>query len=104
MQWIENNKVTLSVVSAISALAAVGVLVVFQSLEAATIERWHLGLAILPWMLFTIVFLPLVYLSWFTRRQSPGIRAVAKAFFWLVAVGTLAMFVLIYGMFVFGNK
>jgi hypothetical protein len=104
MHWIENNKVILNVATAISALAAVGVLVVFRSVEAVNLERWHLGLAILPWMLFTIFFLPLVYLSWFRRPQSPGIRIVAKAFFWLVAVGTLAIFVLIYGMFVFGNR
>lgn len=104
MQWIENNKVILNVVSAISALAAAGVLVVFRSDEAVNLEHWQLGLAILPWMLFTIFFLPLVYLSWFRRPQSSSIRLVAKAFFWLVAVGTLAIFVLIYGIFVFGNR
>jgi hypothetical protein len=104
MQWIENNKITLNVVSAIFAVTAVGAPVAFRSDEAADLERWQLGLVILPWMLFTISFLPLVYLSWFRRLQTSGVRVVAKAFFWMVAVGALAIFVMIYGIFVFGDQ
>lgn len=101
MQWIENNKATLNALSVISAVAAAVALVVFRSREAVNFEPWQLGLAVLPWVLFTIFFLPLVHRSWFKRPQPFAILAISKVFFWLVAAGVLAVFVLIYRILVF---
>jgi hypothetical protein len=101
MHWIENNKSILNLLSAISAFAIVVALVTFRANETVNLERWQLGVALLPWLLFVVFSLPLVYLSSFKRKQSTAIRVATKIFFWLVVVGILTILVLIYGIFVF---
>jgi len=102
MEWIRKNKLRLSVLSAIAAAAALGVLIVARGETSIALEPWPLGLAILPWAIFIVAFMPLVYLSWFGRARTKIFTIVGQLFFWLLASGMLVIFVMIYGKLVFG--
>lgn len=102
MEWIRKNKLRLSVLSAIAAAAALGVLISARAEKSIALEPWQLGVAILPWAIFTVAFLPLVYLSWFGRARAKIFTIFGQLFFWLLASGMLVIFGTIYGKLVFG--
>ena len=103
MEWIRKNKLKLSVLSAIAAATALGVMIAARAGKIVALEPWQLGLAILPWAIFTMAFMPLVYLSWFGRVRAKIFTNLGQVFFWLLAFCMLVIFGTIYCRFVFGT-
>jgi hypothetical protein len=101
MDWIERNKFALSILAALSFLAAALVLFVFRD-GPRRVTAWQVGLAVTPWLVFAAAIFPLIYLAWFRRTGSGAMRTVALVFFWLLVAAWVFIFAGIYGVFVFG--
>jgi hypothetical protein len=88
-------------VEGISIAVATLLLVWGRNGGSVQIERWQLGLLILPWVFMFLAGAPLAYLSWF-RHASPGATTMLRRWlYWLfiLTIGTILL--AIYGIFVF---
>lgn len=102
MDWIIKHKKLL--ISGMFFSAAIAVALMLYSREAGTIEyieKWQLGLLVLPWVVFISCFFPLMYLSWFGKNGLGLAINVFKAFYWLLVSGFVVVFFGIYWLFVF---
>jgi hypothetical protein len=102
MQWIQKNKTKIIIVCGLTAIMAAVELFLFRLRDGEqTIKPWQLGFIILPWLVFSFSFMPLVYLSWFQRSHLVPFTIILKVFFWILIVAISSIWVFIYGNFVF---
>lgn len=103
MEHIRRNKKSLGLLATLGALGTVAVLLLAKGqLGSGEAQPWQIGLFALPWVLFVVSFLPLLYLSWFGGCRHPLVAIPLQALFWLIALAFTASFSFIYGSFVFG--
>lgn len=80
--------------------ALVEVLVLRQNGGLVALEKWQLGLILLPWVLLTTAFLSLLYLSWRGPKVLPGRQLTMRIMFWVIAAPMLGILAAVYGIFV----
>jgi len=107
MIWIERH-LRLFLITSITSAAVAAIIVFYNAVlhpETSTIERYQLGLLVLPWVVFFGSSTPLVYYSWFRKPpSSPGaavLQLAMRLFFWLFVVIEAVVFGGIYIGFVF---
>lgn len=102
MDFIIKYKKTLTTIAFISAATAFAFILYLR--DKGTIENvanWQIGLFVLPWIIFTLSFLPLTYLSWFGTNKFGAATFLFKIFYWALVVGFIVIFAGIYRTFVF---
>jgi len=76
MQWLKNNKRRLMVIAVTSSVAEIACLYYLVNLEYMQhVETWQISLYLIPWVIFTLSFLPLIYLFWF-KSAKPGLMTI----------------------------
>lgn len=98
MEWIRKNKKYLNAIAAISAISIFYIIYHFK--ESNSIEKWQLGMLVIPWVIFGLCFFPLCYLSWFGNNKKGVGITIMKLFYWLSLPLYFAPFVVIYTEFV----
>jgi hypothetical protein len=101
MEWLRRNKLKLAGVLAASAFVSVLELRWARSAPGRVVEPWQLGLIMLPWFITAATLLCLCYLLWFGRAGNAKWVLLGKLVFWSIAASFGAMFISIYGSFVF---
>jgi hypothetical protein len=109
MSWIHRHLRLFRAFASTSAVVALGLLLalnVFVAHRAFTVQRYQLGLFVLPWLVFFATLLPLIHHGWLARTRARSTNAVLRMLllvvYWWFAAGSVLIFVAIYGHFVFG--
>jgi hypothetical protein len=63
------------------------------------IEEYRLLPVVIPAFLFTITFLPIMYLNWFATPE-PKFTKVRKVLFWFFAINFILIWMILIGVFV----
>lgn len=102
MYWIVKHKKSFVITAFLSAMAAVTLILYLRDKGTIeSIEKWQLGLFVLPWVTFASSSLPLMFLSLFRTNKFGSATIIFKAFYWVLVSGFIAIIGGIYVSFVF---
>ena len=101
MDSIIKYKKPLVATAFLSAITAIVFILYLRNKGTIEVEKWQLGLFVLPWVVFAASFLPLIYLSWFRSNKFGSATFILKMFYWALVLGAIVIFGGIYGFFVF---
>lgn len=90
MNLLLDYKHHLRFIAILSAIACLGLVFFIRTRGSLAFEQWQFALTLLPFALFGVAHLLLMYASWFAPGQQGMLATLRKTFFWiLVATYTL---------------
>ncbi len=72
--------------------------------EPIYVQKWQLGLFIIPFIISAVSFLPLMYLTWFQGQSAGTMASLQKGVFWMFAFGLMTVLFLIIYLMVYSEK
>ncbi|MFC0682540.1 hypothetical protein ACFFGH_32315 [Lysobacter korlensis] len=100
LSLIRRNKGRLIAIEVVAVAVFALELALLRSAEGVGATGPLLALGLLPPLVATAVFFPLLYLAWFGKGCSGWYQQLMRAFFWLAAFGAAAFWLAFYWAFV----
>lgn len=101
MEWIRRNKLLLWLVVTASVLAIASIWAFEKASWGEEIRASQLGLATLPWIALWASGFALIYEQWFGGPSPGPLFVFRRVMFWIFISLALAIFLGLYGVFIF---
>ena len=85
MNSLITYKPHLRFVAIISAIAYIGLILFLSTRDSLALEQWQFALTLLPFALFGLTYLLLMYTDWFVPGNQGMLATFKKTFFWILA-------------------
>ncbi len=79
-------------VAIVAAIASLGLIFFIRTTGSLALEPWQFALMLLPFALFGVAHLLLMYANWFVPGQQGMLATLKKTLFWILAATYTLLF------------